>query len=122
PRRARMRKRPIERFLNAIETAGNKLPDPAILFVIALVLVWITSALLSPVAFTEIDPRSQQPIQVQNLMTGAAFATFLSTMVNVFVNFAPLGVVLVALLGVGVAESVGFLNAGLKWMLSLTPK
>jgi aminobenzoyl-glutamate transport protein len=43
-------------------------------------------------------------------------------MVNVFVTFPPLGVVLVAMLGVGVAESVGFLNAGLKWMLNLTPR
>lgn len=39
-----MSKRPIDRFLNGIETAGNKLPDPAILFVIALVLVWILSS------------------------------------------------------------------------------
>jgi len=117
-----MSKRPIDRFLNFIETAGNKLPDPAILFMIALLLVWVTSAILSPIAFTEIDPRSQQPVQVQNLLTGAAFAAFLANMVSVFVNFAPLGIVLVALLGVGVAESVGFLNAGLKWMLNLTPK
>ncbi len=117
-----MRKRPIDRFLNGIETAGNKLPDPAILFAIALLLVWVLSAILSPIAFTEIDPRNQQPIQVQNLLSGAALAAWLANMVNVFVTFPPLGVVLVALLGVGVAESVGFLNAGLKWMLNLTPK
>ncbi len=117
-----MRKRPIDRFLNGIETAGNKLPDPAILFVIALLTVWVLSAILSPIAFTEIDPRNQQPIQVQNLLSGAALAAWLANMVNVFVTFPPLGVVLVALLGVGVAESVGFLNAGLKWMLNLTPK
>lgn len=117
-----MRKRPIDRFLNGIETAGNKLPDPAILFVIALIAVWVLSAILSPIAFTEIDPRNQQPIQVQNLLSGAALAAWLANMVNVFVTFPPLGVVLVALLGVGVAESVGFLNAGLKWMLNLTPK
>lgn len=117
-----MRKRPIDRFLNGIETAGNKLPDPAILFVFALITVWVLSAILSPIAFTEIDPRNQQPIQVQNLLSGAALAAWLANMVNVFVTFPPLGVVLVALLGVGVAESVGFLNAGLKWMLNLTPK
>lgn len=112
----------LDRFLNGIERAGNTLPDPAILFVIALVLVWLLSALLAPVLFAEIDPRSGKPIQVQNLLTGTAFATFLSTMVNVFVTFPPLGVVLVALLGVGVAESVGFLNAGLKAMLQVTPR
>lgn len=117
-----MRTRLLDRFLNAIEKAGNKLPDPAMLFVIALVLVWVVSALLAPIAFTEIDPRNQQPIRVQSLLTGTAMATTLATMVNVFVNFPPLGVSLMALLGVGVAESVGFLNAGLKWLLNLTPR
>ena len=112
----------LTRFLDIIEKSGNKLPDPAVLFVIAMLLVWIFSALLAPVTFTEIDPRNGQPIRVTNLLTGTALAAFLSTMVNVFVTFPPLGVVLVAMLGVGVAESVGFLNAGLKWMLNLTPR
>jgi aminobenzoyl-glutamate transport protein len=111
----------LDRLLNIIERAGNKLPDPAILFVIALLLVWGLSALLAPVQFAEIDPRNKQPIQVQNLLTGAALAAFLANMVNVFVNFPPLGIVLVALLGVGVAEHVGFIGAGLKAMLNITP-
>ena len=54
----------LNRFLNGIERAGNKLPDPAMLFVFALLLVWLFSALLAPVAFTEIDPRNGKPIQV----------------------------------------------------------
>jgi len=112
----------LDRFLNIVEKSGNKLPDPAVLFLIAMLLVWAFSALLAPVQFTEIDPRNGQPIRVNNLLTGTALATFLATMVNVFVTFPPLGVVLVAMLGVGVAESVGFLNAGLKWMLNLTPR
>lgn len=117
-----MSKRPLDRFLNGIETAGNKLPDPSILFVIALLIVWVLSAVMSPIAFAEIDPRNQQPIRVVNLLSGTAMAGWLAGMVNTFVTFPPLGVVLVALLGVGVAESVGFLNAGLKWMLNLTPQ
>ncbi|MBM3808381.1 MAG: AbgT family transporter [Acidimicrobiia bacterium] len=112
----------LNRCLNGIERAGNKLPDPAMLFVFALLLVWLLSALLAPVAFTEIDPRNGKPIQVQSQLTGAALASFLANMVTVFVNFPPLGIVLVALLGVGVAEHVGFLNAGLKAMLNLTPR
>jgi aminobenzoyl-glutamate transport protein len=112
----------LDRLLNFIERAGNKLPDPAILFVIALLLTWALSALLAPVAFAEIDPRTQQPLQVQNLLTGAALASFLANMVSVFVNFPPLGIVLVALLGVGVAEHVGFIGAGLKAMLNITPR
>ena len=43
-------------------------------------------------------------------------------MVHTFTSFHPLGVVLVALLGVGVAEHTGFINAVLKFMLSFTPR
>lgn len=114
--------RGFDRLLSLIETAGNRLPDPAILFVIGLVLVWLLSAVLAPVAFTEIDPRNGEPIRVQNQLTGAALAAFLANMVNVFVTFPPLGLVLVALLGVGVAEHVGLLGAGLKALLNLTPR
>ena len=111
----------LDRFLSVIEVAGNKLPDPALLFVAALLIVWVVSAVLANVSFAEIDPRNGQPIQVQSQLTGAALASFLANMVTVFVNFPPLGVVLVALLGVGVAEHVGFLGAGLKAMLNITP-
>lgn len=110
----------IDRALNTIERVGNKLPDPAALFLILLILVWILSALLAPISFSEIDPRSGQPIKINNQLTGAAIAAFLSNMVTTFTSFHPLGVVLVALLGVGVAEHIGFINASLKGLLSFT--
>lgn len=108
------------RLLDAIERIGNKLPDPAALFVILLVAVWIFSALLSNLQFTEVDPRTGLPIQIANQLTGESLASFLSRMVTIFTGFHPLGVVLVALLGVGVAEHTGFINAGLKAMLKIT--
>jgi aminobenzoyl-glutamate transport protein len=110
----------IDRALNTIERLGNKLPDPAALFLILLVVVWVLSALLAPVSFNEIDPRNGQPIKINNQLTGAAIASFLANMVTTFTSFHPLGVVLVALLGVGVAEHTGFINASLKGLLSFT--
>ncbi len=112
----------IDRMLNSIEFLGNKLPDPAMLFLMAMMAVWVLSYFLSGVAFEAIDPRNGNPIQINNLLSGSAFATFLSTMVTTFTSFAPLGVVLVAMLGVGVAEHSGYINAGLKLMLNITPK
>lgn len=111
----------LDRFLNAIERAGNRLPDPAILFVVALVIVWVASAVLAPIQFAEVDPRDSKPIAVHNQLTPSALAQFLSNMVTVFVTFPPLGIVLVALLGVGVAEHVGLLTALLKALLRITP-
>lgn len=111
----------VTRALDKVEVVGNKLPDPAIIFFICLVIVWALSAALSGFTFDAIDPRSGEPVVVNNLLTGAALADFLSRMVTIFTGFAPLGVVLVAMLGVGVAEHSGFISAGLKRMLDSTP-
>ncbi len=112
----------VDRALDKVERVGNKLPDPAIIFLISLVVVWVLSALLSNFSFDAIDPRSGEPVVVNNLLTGASLADFLSRMVTIFTSFAPLGVVLVAMLGVGVAEHSGFINAAIKRMLDATPK
>ncbi|MCG8528902.1 MAG: AbgT family transporter [Opitutales bacterium] len=109
-------------LLGWIERTGNKLPDPAILFLIALFIVWLLSAVLAPVEFTEINPRDGEPIEVVNLLSGTAMTSFLSNLVTTFTGFAPLGVVLVAMLGVGVADGSGYINTGIKMMLAKTPK
>ncbi len=111
----------VSRMLGVIERVGNKLPDPAILFFISMVVVWVLSAMLAPVEFADINPRDGNPIRIQNLLTGSAMTAFLSNMVTTFTSFAPLGVVLVAMLGVGVADGSGYINTGLKMMLSKTP-
>jgi aminobenzoyl-glutamate transport protein len=112
----------INKALNFIERAGNKLPDPAVLFLVLMIFVWVLSWLISGFSFAEIDPRTSQPIVVNNMLSGKSFAEFFSNMVTTFTGFAPLGIVLVAMLGVGVAEYAGFINAGLKTLLSFTPK
>lgn len=112
----------VARFLDAVERVGNKLPDPAVLFLGLMLLVWVISALLANVSFAEIDPRSGDPLQIRNLLAGTSFTTFMADMVRTFVTFAPLGVVLVAMLGLGVAEHTGFINAALRAVLSVTPK
>src|SRR5690554_5286950 len=110
------------RFLDAVERVGNRLPDPAVLFLLLMLAVWGVSALLASVSFTELDPRSGDPIRIRNLLESASFTAFMADMVRTFVNFAPLGVVLVAMLGLGVAEHTGFINAALRAILSVTPR
>jgi p-aminobenzoyl-glutamate transporter AbgT len=111
----------VQRFLDFVEWLGNKLPDPAFLFLFALFITWGASAYLAPVGFAELDPRTQQPIQVVNQLSPVSLVGFLSNMVKTFIEFPPLGIVLVALLGVGVAEHAGFIQAALKGLLRITP-
>jgi len=110
------------RLLDLIERTGNRLPDPAALFLILMVVVWLVSWWLSGVSFTAIDPRSGEPIRIVDQLSGASLTGFMAGLVRTFVNFPPLGVVLVAMLGLGVAEHTGFINAVLRKILSVTPR
>ena len=108
-------------FLGTVERVGNKLPDPAVLFIALLFIVWVLSWMLSYVTFDVIDPRSGETLAIQNLLTGRSFTEFLSVMVINFSHFHPVGVVLVAMLGIGVAEHTGFINAAIRSLLNVTP-
>ncbi len=108
------------RMLGVVERVGNKLPDPTVLFIALLFIVWLLSWLLSYVTFSVVDPRSGEPIVIINQLTGGAMTTFLSGMVNTFVTFGPVGTVLVAMLGIGVAEHSGFITTGIRGLLNVT--
>ncbi len=112
----------LNRFLNSIEYVGNKLPDPAVMFFWAMIIVMLLSAVLAQVGFDYVDPRTGEQAKVVNLLSGNELANLLASMVTTFSHFAPLGIVLVAMLGVGVAEQSGFINTGLKKLLQVTPK
>ena len=108
-------------FLGTVERVGNKLPDPAVLFIALLFIVWALSWMLSYVTFDVVDPRSGEALVIRNLLTGQSFTEFLSVMVTNFSHFHPVGVVLVAMLGIGVAEHTGFINAAIRSLLNVTP-
>ncbi len=110
------------RMLATVERVGNKLPDPAMLFVFLLVVVWLLSWVLSYVSFEMIDPRSGEALVINNLLAGPAMTAWLSVLVTNFSHFHPVGVVLVAMLGIGVAEHTGFINTGLRALLGVTAK
>ncbi|REL26231.1 AbgT family transporter [Thalassotalea euphylliae] len=112
----------IQRLLNKVEIWGNKLPDPAALFIALMVFVWLLSWALSGVDFNAIDPRTGQALVINNQLSGDAMTTFFSKMVTNFSHFHPVGVVLVAILGIGVAEFSGFINAGLRALMAVTGK
>jgi len=110
----------VERTLNRVEVVGNKLPDPAALFLLLLAIVWLLSWLLSGISFDALDPRTGQALVINNQLAPEAITQFMTSMVKNFSHFHPVGVVLVAMLGIGVAEYCGFINAGLRALMSVT--
>ena len=111
-----------QRFLDGIERAGNRLPDPAVLFIALLFIVWLLSWLLSYFTFGAVDPRTGEAVVVVNQLSGSSMTAFFAAMVKTFAHFHPIGVVLVAMLGIGVAEHTGFISASLRATMEVTSR
>ncbi|PJE78757.1 p-aminobenzoyl-glutamate transport protein [invertebrate metagenome] len=112
----------MNRFLNGVERAGNRLPDPAMLFIYGLGLIFMLSAVLALFNIEATHPVNQTTLTVRNLLDPHYIIDFLSSMISTFMNFPPLGTVLVAMLGIGIAEKSGFIDTAIKQILSVAPR
>jgi aminobenzoyl-glutamate transport protein len=110
------------KFLNIIEVGGNTLPHPATLFAGFAVLVVILSGVASYFKLQVAHPATGELIQVVNLFSVSGLHRILEEMVENFTGFAPLGTVLVAMLGIGVAEGSGLIGAVLRLLVLTAPK
>nr|WP_232312699.1 AbgT family transporter [Enterovibrio coralii] len=108
-------------WLDRIENVGNKIPDITMLFLFATFICILLSMVLSQIEFDYIHPLTNKPIQVVNLLTPSELMNLLSAMVSNFVNFPPLGIVIVATLGIGIAEGSGYITTALRKLLAVVP-
>lgn len=109
-------------FLGWIERIGNKIPDITMLFIAAFLITCVVSLALSHVSFDYVNPATGKQIQVANMLAPKALVTLMTKMVSNYMGFPPLGMVIVATLGIGIADGSGYISTGLKKILSVTPK
>jgi aminobenzoyl-glutamate transport protein len=112
----------VTRALDAIEAVGNRLPDTATLFVIIAVLILIASWVTARLGVSVIHPRDGSVIQAVDLLTRDGIRRIFTDAVRNFMNFAPLGIVLVAMIGIGVAERTGLITVSLRAMVMSIPR
>jgi aminobenzoyl-glutamate transport protein len=111
----------IDKSLAFIEKIGNQLPDPITLFFILSVLVIVISAIAASLNVSVVNPSNDKSIAAVSLLTAENIRKIFTEAVNNFTGFKPLGTVLVAMLGVGVAESTGLLSALLRRIVLVAP-
>ena len=117
------------RFLDGVEWLGNLLPHPVSLFALLALLIVLISGLFGALGVAVVDPRpagspnvaDDGMIRAVSLMNGDGLRRIFTGLVDNFTGFAPLGVVLVAMLGVGVAEKSGLLSAAVRSMVLNAP-
>ena len=110
------------RFLGTVERVGNALPHPATMFAALAGLVVLLSWAFSAADVQVVNPANGQAIKTVNLFSAAGIQRMLNEAVRNFINFPPLGVSLVALLGIGVAEHSGLIGAALRLLVLNSPR
>ncbi|MFA1572923.1 AbgT family transporter [Vibrio cyclitrophicus] len=113
------------RFLDSVEYLGNLLPHPITLFAIFCVAILVSSGIAGYFEVSVMDPRPEGAsgraadgmIHVVSLLNAEGLQLIVTNLVSNFVGFAPLGTVLVAMLGVAIAEHSGLLSAAMRGMV-----
>jgi len=112
----------INKLLYYVEKTGNALPHPATLFAIFAALIIVISFITAQFDISVTHPGTGEIVRPFNLVSVEGLHMILTEMVTNFTGFAPLGVVLVALLGIGIAEGSGLIGTALRLMVLSSPK
>ena len=103
----------VQKLLDSV--IGNRVPDPAVIFFILSGLVIVLSHLFyllgTSVANEVVNPQTHQvehaTATVKSLLSADGIRFMLTSMVRNFINFGPVGIILVVMTGVGLAEQAG---------------
>ncbi len=110
-----------DRALNLVERTGNRLPDPITLFVIFAGVVLLLSWIAASVGVSAVHPQTEEEIRALNLLNAENIQRILIEMPRTFTDFPPLGLVLVVMIGIGVAERTGLIETALKGFVRSVP-
>src|SRR5215472_4348810 len=107
----------LQKLLDGVETVGNKVPHPEVIFFILSGLVIGLSHLFyllgTSVDYEVVNPQTHQvehaTATVNSLLSGGGIRFMLTSMVRNFMNFGPVGIILVVMVGVGLAEQAGLM-------------
>jgi aminobenzoyl-glutamate transport protein len=105
---------PSSGFLARVERAGNRLPDPVMIFVWLMLGVIVISVIGAAAGWQAVNPVSQQTLPATSLLSSATIERFFVEMPRTLTSFAPLGYVLLVMLGAGLAERTGLLGTAMR--------
>lgn len=110
------------RILDGIERAGNRLPDPFVLFLLLFLIVAVGSTILAAFDVTVRIPGDEEDVVIQSFFSASGLTWLTTSLVTNFIEFPPLGVVLTILLAVGVAQRTGMLTALVRKAFGRSPR
>lgn len=120
----------MQKILDGVERAGNKVPHPAVLFGLLIIAVVLASVVLSAlgvsVTYERINSETHKfetaTTTVISLLSADGIRFIGTSAVSNFINFGPVGIILVAMIGVGLAERSGMIGALIRKIVLIAPK
>lgn len=109
------------RVLDALESAGNRLPDPVLLFAGVAASIALFSAILAGIGWSVPHSATGDTVNVTSLLDGPMLRKMWTDAVKNFGAFPPLASVLAAVMGIGVAERSGLIGAVLGRAVTSVP-
>jgi aminobenzoyl-glutamate transport protein len=117
-------------FLATVERVGNMVPHPAIIFFILIAIVIVLSALFGMMGTTvtydaydeAVGDIVEQTTSVRSLLSADGIRFMLTSPVANFLGFTGVGVILVAMIGVGVAEESGLIATLVRKLVAAAPQ
>jgi aminobenzoyl-glutamate transport protein len=119
-----------QKLLDVVERVGNKVPHPAVLFFgligILVLLSVVFSWLGTSVSYQRINQEMHQvekvTTAVRSLLSADGIRFIVTSVVPNFINFGPVGIILVAMIGVGLAEKSGLIQALIRKIVLVAPR
>ena len=108
--------------LDFVEYFGNKLPHPFMIFVYLAAIIIVISAVIAYFDVSVVHPGTGEEVSAQNLLSSEGLLFALESMLSNFTGFAPLGLVLTMILGIGVAQGVGLFDTAIKASIAKAPR
>jgi aminobenzoyl-glutamate transport protein len=113
---------PLDRVLDWIERAGNRLPEPFMLFVLLTLVVAVLSSVMAAFGVAVTIPGEAEVTPVRGAFSGAGLEFFFTGLAENFIGFPPLRTVVTIMLAVGLAERCGMLAALIRLAFSRAPR
>jgi aminobenzoyl-glutamate transport protein len=118
------------RLLDAVERLGNRVPHPAVLFLLMIVALVVLSYLLAlwgvSASYERLNFETHETevttTAVRSLLSADGIRFIFTSVVTNFVNFGPVGIILVAMIGIGLAERAGLIQAVIRKIVEIAPK
>ena len=119
----------MKRMLDVVEKAGNKVPHPVMIFLFLIVAVFILSHILhfagASVTQQSVDPQTEKLVSTtvvaRSLLTTGGIRFIYTSVIPNFMNFTAVGLIIVAMIGVGVAEASGLIKALIRKLVAVSP-